>query len=214
MKPVYVDFDDVLCETAAGLTRLLAREFGKTVDVEDIHEFNLEMSFGLTATECAYLMEVAHRPDILAALPAIAGAVETIRRWADDGIPTVVVTGRPASAYTASRDWLARHQVPVADLLFLDKYQRHDACAAGDVHVLSPEDLRHRDFLAAVEDSPAAIALLAADPDHHILVFDQPWNRDVTPESVDAAGRLERCRSWHIVDAAVRRLAAHVRGRS
>ena len=45
--PVYLDFDDILCETARAFTGLLHREFGKSVAFEDIHTFNLGESFGL-----------------------------------------------------------------------------------------------------------------------------------------------------------------------
>ena len=33
---IYVDFDDVLCETALGLARIVEEEFGRKVAFEDI----------------------------------------------------------------------------------------------------------------------------------------------------------------------------------
>ena len=47
-KLIYVDMDDVLCETAANLCRLAEREFGRHVDYADVFAFDLQKVFGLT----------------------------------------------------------------------------------------------------------------------------------------------------------------------
>lgn len=206
---VYVDFDDVLCETAAPLTVLLQQEFGKTVAFEDILEFDLEVSFGLTRLECSHLMAMAHRSEFLSQLPPIPGAVETIRRWADSGIPIAVVTGRPPSTVAASRSWLEHYGVPFADLVFVDKYGREDPYPSC-VRALSREEFAQQDFIAAVDDSPVAIKLLAEDTSHHIIVFDRPWNRDLASVVSGIDDRLERCVFWGDVDRAVRRLIARL----
>jgi hypothetical protein len=204
--PVYVDFDDVLCETAAPLTGLLKREFGKTVAFEDIHEFNLAISFGLTSAECDHLMHVAHQPRFLSELPPIEGAIETIRGLVADAIPVVIVTGRPPSTHTTSQAWLEEYDVPVSDLVFVDKYGRNDP-GETRIHCLSPEQLAEQDFLAAIDDSPMAIRILADHTTHHVIVFDRPWNRRLSASAVGLDGRLDRCHTWMEIDAVVRRLA-------
>lgn len=204
--PVYVDFDDVLCETAASLTGLLEREFGKTVAFEDIHEFNLAISFGLTSAECDHLMHVAHQPPFLSQLPPIEGAIEAIRGLVADDIPVVIVTGRPPSTHGTSRAWIEEYEVPVADLVFVDKYGRNDPAETRS-HCLSPAELAAQDFLAAVDDSPMAIRILAEHTLHHVIVFDRPWNRRLSASEAGLDGRLDRCHTWKDIDAVVRRLA-------
>ena len=49
--PIYVDLDDVLCETARGFLGLLQREFDRRVAFEDIRDFDLGVSFGLDEIE-------------------------------------------------------------------------------------------------------------------------------------------------------------------
>ena len=44
---VYIDFDDVLCETAKYFTVLAKDLFGIVVPYEQVHFFNLQKSFNL-----------------------------------------------------------------------------------------------------------------------------------------------------------------------
>ena len=48
---IYVDIDDVLCETAASLCEIVAREFGRHVAYEDVFQFDLQDVFRLTDEE-------------------------------------------------------------------------------------------------------------------------------------------------------------------
>ena len=44
-RRIYVDFDDVLAETARAYTTLLEQNYGKTVPFDAIWSFNLGISF-------------------------------------------------------------------------------------------------------------------------------------------------------------------------
>ncbi|MCL1887779.1 MAG: hypothetical protein FWF96_02775, partial [Kiritimatiellaeota bacterium] len=129
---VYVDFDDVLCETARGLSTLCARIFGRpVVPYENIRSFNLRESFGLDDAEHEILMDAAHTKDELLAYEPTPNAAETLRAWQAAGLATSVVTGRPPSTRGASLAWLRKHGFPEMPLVFLDKYNRQTA-ARGD----------------------------------------------------------------------------------
>ena len=65
---VYVDFDDVLCETAQGLAVLALEMFGRQVPFEKIHAFDLRVAFDLHLEQYLALMERAHEPDFLRAV--------------------------------------------------------------------------------------------------------------------------------------------------
>ena len=126
-KSIYVDMDDVICETGRGFLVLLEAEFGRRVEFEDVREFDLTKSFNMTQDEIEEFMERAHQPGFLGALPPMPGAVETIQAWAAEGYEIEVRTGRPPSTRACSEEWLKRHAVPFANLKFVDKYGRVEA---------------------------------------------------------------------------------------
>lgn len=193
-RPIYVDFDDVLCETAREIARLLQHEFGRRVAFEDIRSFDLGLSFGLQAAEIEHLMRMTHQPAQLAAMPPIPDAVETLRLWANEGRRIHVVTGRPPDTAPVSRAWLADHRVPCEALLFVDKYDRGHPAADG-VPVLSLGEIASLPFSLAIEDSPDMAVFLATHSATPVAVLDRPWNAGVE-QRVPAGAALRRYRSW------------------
>ncbi len=65
VKTVYVDMDDVLCQTALRCLAIIEREFGKQVAYEQITTFDLGQACGLKAEELAELFRIVHQPDEL-----------------------------------------------------------------------------------------------------------------------------------------------------
>lgn len=192
--PIYVDFDDVLCETARALTVLLEHEFGKRVAFESIHTFNLAESFGLTEAELQHLMDAAHKPAFLGGLAPIPGALHALQSWQAAGCEVDVVTGRPAASHASCLEWLQRHEMPYRRLLFVDKYARNHLPGVG-VPALSLEDFGRLSFSLAVEDAPKMIQFLASHTPTPIAVIERPWNRHVVFD--DPAGHLHRCLDWN-----------------
>ena len=184
--PIYVDMDDVLCETARGFVSLLEREFGRRVSFDQIHDFDLGVSFGLDPAELERFFEIAHRHELLTDLDPLPGAIETVRAWAATGTEIAVVTGRPSSTAAACRGWLERHDVPHRELTFVDKYGR--ASAAAEPEVLPLEALRRDSYRLAVEDSLPTARFLA-ERGIPVLLVDRPWNQG------DCDG-VHRCRDW------------------
>ncbi|MCE9614688.1 MAG: hypothetical protein K8T26_10460 [Lentisphaerae bacterium] len=196
--PIYVDFDDVLCETARALTGLLEREFGRRVAFEDIHHFNLGKSFALDDAELQHLMELAHEPDFLGVLEPIPGAIDGLRRWAEAGHAVHIVTGRPASTHAICDAWLRRFEVPHARVIFVNKYGR-DLLPGGSVRAISLDELAGLRFALAVEDAPKAIRFLLERTPTPVAVMDRPWN--LREPFDDRRGQLHRCRDWaHILE--------------
>ena len=93
---IYVDFDDVLSESARALTKVLQQHYAKTVAFDDITSFDLSVSFGLTAREYAHFMHLAHDPNLLSALEPIGGAVDALNELVSMGYEIAIITGRPA----------------------------------------------------------------------------------------------------------------------
>ena len=189
MPIIYVDFDDVLCETARGLIDLLETEHGKRVAYEEIHWFELDRSFGLTAEELRGFFQAAHRPECIEGLEPVPGAREVIARWQAEGFEVWVVTGRPPETAASSRAWLEAHGVPYDRLLFVDKYRR----LPPGPDLVSLDDLAGTEFALAIDDAPAMLQYLLDATPVPVLIYDRPWNRRFTTPNGRTA---HRCRSW------------------
>ena len=191
---IYVDFDDCLCETGRYFARLAAELFGKNVPYEEMRYFELHKSFSLTDGQFEQLMIEGHRPEILLSFEETPGASGTINSWLDRGYDVSVITGRPYSAYEASREWLDRHGLERVRLYCLNKYGRDSFIRNSDFSLEIEDYLRMR-FDYAVEDSPAAFRFFEHLPDLKVMVFDRPWNRDCR----FPCDRYTRCSDWETI---------------
>jgi len=192
---VYVDFDDVLCETARALAFMLEREFRKTVAFEDIHTFDLGQSFGLDASDLQRLMELAHQPEFLGELAPVPGALEALRGWAAAGVEIHIVTGRPASTRTTSAAWLRNFDVPYSRLIFVDKYGRN-LLPDGAEDAISLAELMQMRFALAVEDAPQMADFLVRNMPGPVAMIRRPWNARATIGTGNDPGQLHRCQDW------------------
>ena len=175
---LYLDFDDVLCETFASLEAFACAAFGKDPEPGKAVHFDLHESLGLTDAEYRLFMDRFHAERLLD-IPEIPGACAALRAWRDAGHEPVVVTGRPVSAHADSVAWLAAHGLAGVPVLHVDKYARFpDPAAPG---VVPFPALARCGFGLAVDDSPAALDLLARSRLCPYVVFERPWNRAWTP---------------------------------
>ena len=196
---IYVDFDDVLCETARALAVLARVMFGRQVPYPRIHAFDLHVAFDLDHRQHQALLDRAHEPGFLLGLRATPGAIAGLKAWLRAGHEVVVVTGRPAATYRDTSAWLARRGLVSLPVLYVDKYGRNHVSPPDAPPALSPEDLRREHFDVAVDDSPTALDALLARRTVRIIVFDRPWNRSYAP----AHPRFLRCRDWPSLSRAV-----------
>lgn len=199
-KTIYVDMDDVICETCRGFLALLESEFGRRVAFEDVRDFDLTKSFNMTQDEIEDFMERAHRPEFLSALPPMPGALDTIKSWVDAGYSIEVRTGRPPSTRACTEDWLQRHEVDFSSLKFVDKYSRIEADSSfSDAMTLA--DLAGERFCLAVEDSAATATFLSENEVAPVFLIDRPWNRKgINGDIRRMAGWQELARSWPAPD--------------
>jgi uncharacterized HAD superfamily protein len=173
MKTIYVDMDDVLCETARGCLAVIEREFGIRVAYEQLTTFNLGQACGLGLEETAELYRIVHQPDELLKLEPIDGAIPILNQWLAAGYQIAIVTGRPPITAECSLEWLARQQVPYHSFTVVDKYGRFTT----EKSAISLSELANHRFSFAVEDSPTMANYLAATMDVPVKLFDRPWNR-------------------------------------
>lgn len=173
---IYIDFDDVICETAKHFTLLAEELFGIVVPYKEVQFFNLQKSFDLDERQYDELMKAGHLPENLLAYEETEGASAIINKWVDEGHDVFVITGRPFDAYEPSRKWLDEHKLERVPLFCVDKYGReifNQNCS----YNLTLEKLYDMEFDFAIEDSPAAFEHVAHFDRCKIAVFDRPWNK-------------------------------------
>ena len=191
---IYIDYDDCLCETARNFSDLVKQMFDKDIPYENIRFFNLKESFDLTDDEYEQLMIRGHSDKVLLSYEETPGAVDTVNEWIDSGYNVSVITGRPHSAFKASRQWLDEHNLKRVKLYHLNKYGRDSFIKDSDFDLELDEYYKmHFDY--AIEDSPMAFGFFNHLPDLKVLVYDRPWNK--TAEFPDE--RFIRQFNWDMI---------------
>ena len=188
---IYVDFDDCLCETARYFSTLVAELYGLDIPYERIKYFNLQKSFSLTDEQYERMMIKGHTDQVLLSYEETPGAVKTINSWIDKGHDVKIITGRPSSAYEASRRWLNQHGLERVKLFCLNKYGR-DAFIKGSEFTLELEDYYKMHFDYAIEDSPAAFKFFNHLSELKVMVIDRPWNQECKFPNQN----YQRCFNW------------------
>lgn len=188
-QPIYVDLDDVLCETARLFLTVLERDFGKQVSYEMLTDFDVGTACGLKPHEREELYRRVHEPDALLGLAAIDGAAEKLKHWRAAGYEIAIVTGRPPESCEPSLEWLARNQILYDSFLLVDKYSRYKTAQA---HTLSLEAFSALRFSWAVEDSLPMANFLASRMHMPVALLDRPWNRSTSDPEM-----ISRCNHWH-----------------
>ncbi|MBT3342235.1 MAG: hypothetical protein HN712_17650 [Gemmatimonadetes bacterium] len=196
-KRVYVDLDDVICDTGTDLLALLEQHFGRRVDIEDVTTWDLGISLGLDQQELRHFMELAHEPQVLQSHRARPGALERLAAWNGVGVEVWIVTGRPTQTYTATRTWLRDRQVAHTRLVFADKYGNYGGLQemTDGVEAMPMSQIAGLGFDLAVEDSAAVAGILHDELEIPVALMDQPWNR-----KMQESDRLRRCHTWEEVD--------------
>jgi len=190
---IYVDMDDVLCETAVALCGMAEREFGRRVAYENVRDFDLQKVFSLSDAEMDRFREISHMRDTLASFTETVGAVAGVRSLAEAGHEVEIVTGRPPISHPGTSDWLKAAGLEDLPVLYVDKYDRADVFARrpGDPPLVRFEDLEARGYDVAIDDSPLALRRLAGWRNTRVLVFSRPWN-----QSFDLAPNMRRIGGW------------------
>lgn len=190
MKKIYVDFDDVLCETARTLLRIAEQEFGKTVAYEDVTAFDPAKVLDIEADQVDTLLEIAHRPEYLMSFQPIQHAPSALSQINRSGYEINIVTGRPPQTRKESEKWLVKFQIPFHEIYFVNKYAR-DIPDYEDPEVVSLDQVARMNFSFAVEDSAEMATHISDQMGIPVFLMDRPWNRDLV-----CNGSILRCHGW------------------
>lgn len=183
--------DDILCETAATLCGLARKMFGVCVAYEDVRLFDLKKSFDLTDAQMKVFMDAAHEYGNLLSYAETPGAVDGMRKLVAAGHRVEIVTGRPASSYRATEEWLRRAGLGDLPVTYVNKYGRLFSKDGDAPEMVTMDELRARRYDVVIDDSPMVMPVLAEWDFARVLVFDRPWNR-----SLRLAPNMTRVRGW------------------
>jgi len=192
---IYIDFDDVICETGKFFSKIAKELFDIDVPYQQVQFFNLQKTFGLDDAQYDELMKVGHYPENLLAYEETPGASEKINKWFDEGHEIAVITGRPFEAYEPSRQWLDEHNLSRIPLFCVDKYGR-ETFNLDSTYSMTLADLYNLTFDFAIEDSPAAFEHVMHFDGCKVAVFNRPWN--VNEELPNE--NFVRCENWQEID--------------
>jgi len=206
-KTIYIDLDDVLCETARHFLRIVEREFGRRFDYEQLTQFDIGTACALSAHERDALYRIVHNPDELMQMVPIDAAIAGLKQWRDAGFEIAIVTGRPPYSYEASLAWLARQRVPFDSFTMVNKYSRFDT--SEQTVAISLDELAARKYAWAVEDSLPMAEFLAGRMDLPVALVDCPWNR--SPRS---HVKVNRHTDWKTITHSMPKVAAEIYSRA
>jgi uncharacterized HAD superfamily protein len=199
---VYIDFDDVLSETAKLLLKVTNSEFGRNLAFEDIYSFNIGKTFGLTAQEVEHVMSIMHKPENLLSITPIKQAAETVQNWTKYGITIDVVTGRPPFTEDASRTWLEKHNIPYSKLIFVNKYARNYDGFKHHDDAITLDELKKYQYDLAIDDSETMLQFLFTEMNMNIALFHRPWNADLKiPDTENSSRKIKRCHNWQEINS-------------
>lgn len=191
---IYVDMDDVLCETARRFLVIIEREFGKQVAYDRLTDFDFERSCDLTPSQRAKLYEIVHFENEILSIDPIPEAIDVLNDWAGAGYEIAIVTGRPPDTLAPSIEWLARFKVPYHSFTIVDKYGRFQT---ENTVGLSLSELAAQKFCWAVEDSLPMAKFLAEEMKLPVALLDRPWNQGGAD-----TGQIVRYYHWREIGAA------------
>lgn len=192
---VYIDFDDVICETAKYFTKIAKELFGIDLPYSQVQFFNLQKTFDLSDEQYDELMTAGHIPENLLAYEETPGASRFINKWVDEGHEVCIITGRPFDFYESSRKWLDEHGLERVPMFCVDKYGR-ESFNQDFSYSMTLAELYSMTFDFAIEDSPAAFEHVMHFENCKVAVFSRPWNeKEALPNDM-----FVRCASWQEID--------------
>ena len=196
---VYIDFDDVICETAKPFCCIAKELFDIDVPYQEVQFFNLKKTFDLDDAQYEELMKAGHLPGNLLAYEETPGASEIINKWVDEGHEVSVITGRPFDSYETSRRWLDEHHLDRVPLYCVDKYGREQFTTDFSFS-MTLEQLYEMTFDFAIEDSPAAFEHVLHFDNCRVAIFNRPWNIKAELPNEN----FVRCEGWEDIDRVFR----------
>lgn len=170
---IAVDLDGVLAESMLVWCEKVNKEFGKSIQMDDLNSWASWKKFAITKDDFYRILDESWEDweQIPPTEPGISRKVAQIKKFGDLDI----VTGRSKNTEGAARSWIAHHKVPYRNFVRVPGWR--DKLALGyDVYI---------------DDAPDLMPLISRSPLVWAVLYERPWNRD-TPHMP----KVSRVKSW------------------
>ena len=160
---IAIDIDSTLHHYWDVLSEAAQRRFGIELPYEEQFDWGITR---LKPEQLRVCIEETHCEEAILASEPYPGAVETVRRWYEQGHFIHVTSHRAADAHEATARWLDHIGLPYHDLHC--SYDKVSRCVELDIDVL-------------IDDSPINLAA-AVEAGIVVATISHPWNEDVCEE--------------------------------
>ena len=171
---IAIELDGPVVDFHGGFAATYNKWFGANIETPQTAEFWAGTRFE-SATDAYAWLEVV--PFFWSSLEATPGAIGALWELGKEGHQLSLTSTRPAWARAESAAW-RMHTLALSSRLRLPS-----------VHVFSPSSKTMLDSQVYIEGDSVEVRSLQDKP--CVLVFDQPWNRDVK-----ASKNVHRVRGW------------------
>ncbi|MBU2639375.1 MAG: hypothetical protein KKG75_01565 [Nanoarchaeota archaeon] len=176
---IALDIDDVLADLVPALARFHNDRYGTKLKKKDFHSYRFsEVWGGSNGGAYGKMWSFLHSPYFFNLRP-MEGAVEGIRGLGNNPENGLIsITSRPRRLKNLTRNWIERYFPDISEIYFSrnnyvdfgNSPKKVDYCKSSSVDVLVEDSLEY-----ARECGEGGIK---------VVLLDQPWNRQETPEGV------------------------------
>lgn len=179
---IILDQDQVICDWMQRVLEWYNEDKGTSFTKDDIKAWNVTMNLGPESED--FLRSSMRYPELYRDLAPIECAITSVKKLIDNGHDVIIATAIPKCAgiaYHGKLEWIRRN-MPFFPLNNFVAIQRKDMLE-GDI---------------LLDDGLHNIGPWVCKHNHVGVIFDNPWNRDVSSLPTPVKGsRIERVKHWN-----------------
>lgn len=166
-----IDIDGVIANSETDYRKTINRLFNLNLKQKDIIFYKYEECAGLTEEQMCLFFKTFYREGGWLKIKPIRGAKKFLDKLKKEKHRIIIVTSRPREHIKKETcQWLKKHKMPYAELIFLENHKsKHQAAL-----------IRGHKFDYFIEDYYEN-ALDFAQKGVKVLLVDYPWNRQEKP---------------------------------
>ncbi len=191
-----IDMDEVIADWVNAVLNFYHAKTGKKHYKEEFKEYKLWPVWGISKEEAVEIVDEFHEIHKPHEVSPIKDAIDAIKKLGEKHEP-IIITGRPIRFKHKIHEWLeyyfGKNNIQIIH--------------AGDFHkgqaALKAEICKEKFITVLLEDAPET-ALDCVNSGIKIILFDQPWNRDINLDNItrvynwqEALSIIERLEKEH-----------------
>lgn len=186
-----IDFDDVIADTIEMVARQHNEQYGTQFTREDFHVYDWHVIWGGTREEGIRKADTFFEKDQVKEIAPLKGVAEGLAALKAQGHELYIITGRSKRNVAETERWLEHHFLNV----FKSVHYAHFYTLDENAVKRSKLEICRELGVDLMLDDNLETALELADAGMKVILFDQPWNRNVAlPEGVT------RVKGWEEVN--------------